>query len=192
MPKPMQTALKEWQLVIDALAAGRQVFLLRKGGIAEGKSGFEPKHRKFVFFPTWEHQHTELVKPGEQSAASAETTEEEHVKMRHFGEFRHIALAPEDPAAFARADEHYIWNERYIAMRYGYRPELPLYLLTVRLYRLPQPAVIPRDRRYKGCRSWVMLYDDVPTHGASPALDDETFAARQSELLAALGLPPAH
>ena len=30
----MKIALKEWAVVIEAMAAGHQIFLLRKGGIA--------------------------------------------------------------------------------------------------------------------------------------------------------------
>ena len=39
----MKTALKEWAVLVEALAEGGQTFLLRKGGIAEGKRGFEPQ-----------------------------------------------------------------------------------------------------------------------------------------------------
>ena len=59
----MTTALKEWAVVVAALARGDQFFLLRKGGIAEGKHGFELQHREFLFFPTWEHQHADWVRP---------------------------------------------------------------------------------------------------------------------------------
>lgn len=185
----MQIALKEWQLVIDALAAGRQIFLLRKGGIAEGKTGFEPKHRSFLFFPTWEHQHTGLVKPEFRAEATPDTADPERITFRHAGEVAHVAEAPHDRTAFARIPQAHIWNEAYLQMRYNYRPDLPLYLLTIRAYHLDQPVTLPRDRRYKGCRSWVMLNTGISTSGMSPALDDENFAARQEELLDALGLP---
>src|SRR2546427_10361594 len=49
-------ALKEWAVVCRALEEGRQVLLLRKGGILEYRQGFEVKHDKFLMFPTFEHQ----------------------------------------------------------------------------------------------------------------------------------------
>lgn len=48
----MMAALKEWAIVCKALEEGRQVLLLRKGGIMEYKQGFEIKHNKFLLFPT--------------------------------------------------------------------------------------------------------------------------------------------
>src|SRR6185295_3120254 len=49
-------ALKEWAIVCRALEEGRQVVLLRKGGILEYRQGFEVKHNKFFLFRTFEHQ----------------------------------------------------------------------------------------------------------------------------------------
>ncbi|MED5454303.1 MAG: DUF1802 family protein, partial [Verrucomicrobiota bacterium] len=37
----MKTAFKEWAVVIDALGRGEQIIILRKGGIHEGKGGFQ-------------------------------------------------------------------------------------------------------------------------------------------------------
>ena len=49
-------ALKEWAVVCRALEEGRQVLLLRKGGILEYRQGFKVKHDRFLLFPTYEHQ----------------------------------------------------------------------------------------------------------------------------------------
>ena len=54
-------ALKEWAVVCKALEEGRQILLLRKGGIMEYKQGFEVKHNKFLLFPTFEHQSKESI-----------------------------------------------------------------------------------------------------------------------------------
>jgi len=40
---PLYPAFKEWQVIVDALAVGEQSLLLRKGGIAEGRGGFDQK-----------------------------------------------------------------------------------------------------------------------------------------------------
>ena len=40
-------ALKEWASVCKALEEGKQILLLRKGGIMEFRKGFEMKHNEF-------------------------------------------------------------------------------------------------------------------------------------------------
>src|ERR671922_110486 len=57
----MMAALKEWAVVCKALEEGRQILLLRKGGIMEYRQGFEVKHDKFLLFPTFEHQSKESI-----------------------------------------------------------------------------------------------------------------------------------
>ena len=55
---------KEWQVVCDALATGRQSILLRKGGIHEGREGFSFAHDSFFLFPTRFHAQGEHVREG--------------------------------------------------------------------------------------------------------------------------------
>ena len=55
---------KEWQVVCDALASGRQTVILRKGGIHEGRAGFSFAHESFYLFPTRFHAQGEHVREG--------------------------------------------------------------------------------------------------------------------------------
>jgi len=57
-PISLDIALKEWASVIAALESGRQILLLRKGGILEqsNKNRFSIIHNEFLFFPTYLHQ----------------------------------------------------------------------------------------------------------------------------------------
>lgn len=172
----MNIALKEWAVVIDALSQGRQIFLLRKGGIAEGKRGFELEHRRFLLFPTWEHQHREALQPEWRERFDAlEPPDASLLEMRYFAEAHDIVEAPTSVEAFLRLSESHVWTEPFFEKRYGYRPDLPLFVVGVRTYRLPEPVRIPNDRRYKGCRSWVELYEDVPVEGASPVFSESAF-----------------
>src|SRR5947207_15492075 len=57
----MRLAFKEWAIVVDALGRGKQILILRKGGISEGREGFKPEHSEFLFFPTAFHQQRESV-----------------------------------------------------------------------------------------------------------------------------------
>jgi len=56
-------ALKEWATVVKALENGNQTVLLRKGGILETVSGFKIESKKFLLFPTFEHQELKHIKP---------------------------------------------------------------------------------------------------------------------------------
>src|SRR4029077_13319887 len=52
---------KEWSLVCDAMGAGRQSIILRKGGIAEGRGGFQWQADGFFLFPTHFHEQDRRV-----------------------------------------------------------------------------------------------------------------------------------
>lgn len=158
----MRVALKEWAVVVEALAQGKQNFLLRKGGIAEGQRGFELQHRRFLFFPTWEHQQQDWIRPEyQQLFESLKPADPDTLIVGHRAQVDEIRQAPADISELLASAEH-IWAEPYLRMRYEYRPDLPLYVVQVSVFTLPEPVAIPNDRRYKGCRSWVDLYQDVP------------------------------
>ncbi len=63
-------AFKEWASVCDALLAGRQTIILRKGGISEGKAPgtFVPEHSQFWLYPTWVHQAEQGVRESPAAA----------------------------------------------------------------------------------------------------------------------------
>ena len=48
--------------VCDALLAGRQQLLLRKGGIHEGRKGFSFRHEAFALFPTRFHAQAAQIR----------------------------------------------------------------------------------------------------------------------------------
>ncbi len=184
----MKTALKEWAVVVEALAEGRQTFLLRKGGIAEGKRGFELQHDEFVFFPTWEHQHADSIRPEFHNLFETVKPPDQNVlEIRYLAKVTDVLRAPVEMEAMQRLARHHIWAEPFVRMRYEYRPDLPLFIMLPRIFRLPQPVQIPHDRRYAGCRSWVTLYRDVDVAGAQPILPGNEFQSARDDLLAGLG-----
>ena len=183
----MKIALKEWAVVIEAMAAGHQIFLLRKGGIAEASAGFEPsfepRRREFLFFPTWEHQHLDSVRP-EFHRFFSEITEPdpENLEIRYMGRVTDILVAPRSHPRIDHLNPHHIWTEACVDKRYEYRPGLPLFIVIVRLFRLSEPRRIPLERRYAGCRSWVELCEDVPTDSLEPVIDDTRFDLLRNQL----------
>ncbi len=83
----MKTAFKEWAVICRALGTGRQVLILRKGGIGEEAGTFRPEHREFLFFPTGFHQSPGKVLPEADRLlreAEAEQPSADQVTFRHF------------------------------------------------------------------------------------------------------------
>src|SRR5947207_851465 len=56
-------AFKEWAVICDALSEGRQIALLRKGGIREEEGLFRVSDPEFFLLSTYEHEDAGLLKP---------------------------------------------------------------------------------------------------------------------------------
>src|SRR5271156_6254271 len=55
-------AFKEWAIVCASIERGETSVIFRKGGIAEGRKGFQFKHRRFFLFPTYFHEQIERTR----------------------------------------------------------------------------------------------------------------------------------
>ncbi len=173
----LDVALKEWKIVCDLLIGGELVFLLRKGGIIEdaGPGRFELQHRRFALYPSWAHQRPEMLKPAFRNRLVV-MDEPNELTMEGFGEAAHIWEVP-CRAVFDRLEAWHPWSAEQIDVRFNYRPENPLYLVAVRVYRLAQPKTIQAGVVYGGCRSWVPLTpkDAVDEAEATAVVDAEQF-----------------
>jgi hypothetical protein len=183
----LKIALKEWAVVCSALAVGRQIILLRKGGIYESSSEFEIEHRQFVFFPTYLHQNAAMLKESEGAGLKPVAAEPEKIEISLAGEITDI-LPVTDRAAIDSLDTLHIWSPKLIDMRFNYRPENPLYLLLVRAYKLPTPTIIVNTPAYAGCKSWVPLERGINVKNASPALSDADYAGARERIFQHLKL----
>lgn len=158
--------------------------LLRKGGIHEPQGDFKPAHEEFFLLPAREHQRLDLLKP-EAGALPANlmgaeaSTLMEPFRLKAWARL-HAAVALSDPCqAYELAGEH-IWTEAYVRQRVEYKPERPLFVLLLRVYRLEQELVVPWNERYVGCRSWVELDAPLEAELKGPVLDDAAFGAMLS------------
>ena len=196
MRESNRMALKEWAVVVQALAKGEQIFLLRKGGIAEEEGEFRLAAREFFLYPTWEHQQEAWIRQAHhrwlqpQYAAAwrgpvfpslADAPQGAELSLEHYAAVTDVWPAPE-LARMKQLADAFVWNDAFLEKRYAYKPHLPLSVLVVRTYRLPQPLRLPYLDRYAGCRSWVELAEALPTRGAAPVLDDAEFERRRSAL----------
>jgi hypothetical protein len=166
-----RTALKEWAVAVKALEEGREVLILRKGGIHEKR--FPLEHREFLLYPTYDHQRQELLK------APFHADLREVLVMRcPPGLVRITAWAKAtDVWEVSRAEtlaalsRHFMWTDDYAAERLRWRPTQPLRVAALRVYRLAEPRIIPVRDAYGGCLSWLELADELSLAGLQPALD---------------------
>jgi hypothetical protein len=185
-PTSLSIALKEWATVCRALETGRQLILLRKGGISESIGGFELENRQFLLFPTYLHQNLAMLKPEAHAGFEPHTAEPDHVKLSSAGEVTDI-IRVQSRAQMDALEEEHVWTPPLIDMRFNYRPANPLYLLLVRAYRLPAAVTIENTPAYAGCKSWVPLDRPVETAGGTPVLDDAAFESRRKGILGKIG-----
>jgi hypothetical protein len=203
----ISVALKEWAIVCKALEEGRQILLLRKGGIMEYKKGFEIKHEKFLLYPTYEHQSSELIQA--EYVKNFETVlqnapEKGTNKITAYAkviELREI----NDLKILHKLKRYHIWNDSYVKARMSYNPKKPMSVLLLRVYKASESKVINTRPEWDGCKSWISigfnLYDNTtienkeqmqPTyqnhrhqknHMNKPVLDDAKFNLLASEVL---------
>jgi hypothetical protein len=186
-PNDLQVALKEWASVCAALSHGRQIILLRKGGIYESAGEFEIEHRQFLLFPTYLHQNAAMLKIDERSGLTTLAAEPAKIEISLAGAITNI-ISMTSRAAMNTLDDEHIWTSPLIDMRFNYRPENPLYLLLVRAYALRQPVTIDNTPAYAGCKSWVPLEQAVETTDAMAVLDDAEYAHRRDGILGRIAL----
>jgi hypothetical protein len=194
-------ALKEWAVVCELLLAGRQVVLLRKGGIHEPRRGFAIEHDAFYLYPNVEHQrrdelrpelHPLLDTPPPAPQASGAVVVPGYCRVVDVLDVGGDPGAGGDPAparGLQALQANTCWTWPFFERRLRYKPERPLFAVTVRAYRFAEPASLPYHRLYAGCRSWVPLRDAVPAAtlaGATPALDDDAFARQRRAVRDAL------
>ena len=194
-PAPiLRPAFKEWQAVVSSLGAGAQVLILRKGGIAEGRTGFEVKHKRFWLLPTRFHQQGEklLAEKLPSGAVTAGGFEQvpaagaDRVTVSFFAEVTHVGYLSEWGAVEALSPFH-PWKAEVVRERFDYvKPgmEPGLHAILVRVHRLRQPREIVWEKAYDGCKSWVELPLDWDE--ADPVLGEADYRAQVGKIEAAL------
>lgn len=192
--------LKEWAIVCKALEEGRQVVLLRKGGIREYKEGFTLKHPDFFLFPTFEHQDKNSLQQdyvirfedinSEVKFQSISNNNEKPNDYTIISLYARAELVKDiaDKSILKKVEKYHIWNEHYIDIRMNYNPSKPLSLVLLRVYKLANPIRVFNERAWAGCKSWIPINIDLPStanfeKNFSPVLDNEKFNQIQKEIM---------
>ncbi len=181
-PEELAVGLKEWDCVCQALITGKQIILLRKGGIHESGGEFEVEFRRFLLFPTFLHQDKSVLKPEAQDLVRSSGAEPRQIQLDAFADVTDIIRIDEDYQLPPIRDYH-IWTDKLVDMRLNYRPENPLYILLCRAHRLPAPITIDNHKAYGGCKSWVGLRQTIDVCNATPVLDSPTYQKYRDEIV---------
>lgn len=179
---------KEWANVCEALGTGVMSLILRKGGIHEGRGGFEFKHTEFFLFPTWFHTQGEKLTwqaPNPERFVFPPEDGRTSVDIDYFCTLEQVWRVTEWDKVAALAP-HHVWAEDVIKERFVYDEESCLNVALVRTWRLPERWSFPYSKSYGGCRSWITL--PKPAHmELTPALSADAFAATKAVISAILG-----
>jgi hypothetical protein len=176
-------AFKEWAAVCEALAAGRQTIILRKGGIQEGRDGFGVKHQSFWLYPTNFHQQAACLTADANDFVARAARARISTATVPIRLLAHIHTAYElatEQSVLRLAGEH-IWSEATVRQRFGYR-QPGLFLLIVRVFARPQSIEVFETATMEGCKSWVNLSEPIPTVELVPVLGDDEFQKRLTRI----------
>ena len=177
-------AFKEWAVVCRALGAGRQILILRKGGIAEGPRGFEVTDKQFFLFPTYLHQApTSVVPEYREALASSVDPSPGRVSISLYATVASWLRIGSLDKLRALEGLH-IWSDEIVSERFHRWSEESVVALLVRIYALPSPVVVDALPAYAGCKSWITLAEQVPLDGVRPVIADEDFERKLAEVRA--------
>lgn len=193
LPPDSNLALKEWAVAVKALAAGKQILILRKGGIHRADKEFRVVHPEFLLYPTYEHQNAELVKAANHADLQQTLDEDDVPGLVTLGCWCVVTdkFQVSEQTALDRLAQHHIWTTDYANKRLRWRPKQPLTVALLRVYTMQQPQALPVLPDYGGCKSWVELGQDVPLGNMTPALDDAAYEAQAAAIRGALKAEPA-
>ena len=150
--------LKEWATVVKALEYGKQTVILRKGGILETASGFRVESKKFLLFPTWEHQEAKHVKP-EYYDFLNETLNQK--PKQGYNIITSLAEILDEKDILSkeivnRLSSFHVWSDEYIDERINWMPEKPIKAAFLRTYKIPEIEISLKPE-FEGCKSWIEL-----------------------------------
>ena len=185
MKKENHIAFKEWAAIVQALSEGKQILIIRKGGIREETGEFQLEHNEFFLFPTFEHQNPEDLKPqahGYLKKALLEQPKKNQIPIRYYAEVQKI-IRMENEADISRINAHHVWSDKAMKERFHFGRHKGFHVLAVRLYRLPEIIWVPFHSDYAGCKSWAELKSQIKTDPSTAVLSDSAFQTELKNVL---------
>lgn len=183
------TALKEWAVSVKALQEGKQIIVMRKGGIIEETRDFQLLSQSFYLMPAYEHQRKELLKEPYRDEMDETlkgwSPEADTIKLEAYAEaVQDIEI--NDQETLDKLRELHIWTDTFAEERLKWKRKKPLHLLILKVHKLEEPIYAPMRPAYTGCKSWVRLEDPVAEPAMHPVLTGEEFERETQRILSAL------
>jgi hypothetical protein len=179
VPPELSFALKEGAAVCRAVGEGKQIVLLRKGGIVERGGGFALECPWFFLLPTSEQPDAADLTIPPNGAPGGPPQGPFPVTLLALGE-----AFPVRSLETARSLRPFtVYSDPFIEKRWIYRPDRPLFAVLLLAFRRMETWTVPADPRYAGCVSWTELASPVPTGRFSPVLDRSEFDRRRDEVV---------
>jgi hypothetical protein len=183
----LRHAFKEWAVIVQALAEGRQVLILRKGGIAEKDGAFQVEQMRFWLYPTYFHEKQTGLRPEAADLlkkVDAARPGPDVVRLTHFAEVAGVYHLRDLETALKLEPLH-LWSQETVQQRFLYRTP-GLYVLPVRVFRAARATDLEETAAFAGCKTWVDLEHDLATDGAEPVLSEPAFDTFRRHLHALL------
>jgi hypothetical protein len=171
---------KEWAIVCEALGRGEQSVIVRKGGIAEGRSGFAFRHSEFFLFPTFFHEQVNKVRVDGLEIPRERAGE---IEIRYFAKI----IVAEHITSFETAaalEPLHVLQRSVVRERFDYDKAPGLHVALVRVFRLVPTWIFPDASSYGGCRSWVKLPEAPATTKLEPVLTNQEHEERAGQFRA--------
>jgi len=182
-------ALKEWAVTVKALAEGRQLIVMRKGGIAEETREFQLVSPRFYLMPAYEHQKHHLLKEIHRSELDELLADwRNNDGMLRLNAYAEVVQDIEvtDQETLDKLRDFHIWTDGFAEERLKWKRTKPLHVLVLRVYKLDEEVELPIVPAYTGCKSWARLEQEVQHSPYKPVLSDEDFYAQVDRINQAL------
>jgi hypothetical protein len=153
--QPGVPAFKEWAIVCASIGSGETTVIFRKGGIAEGRKGFQFKHRSFFLFPTYFHEQIEQTRLGRERDMKARN---DGVAISVFVEVEFCSWV-HDLNPIKALEPLHVLQSSVLEQRFHYNQQEGLHVAFLRAFRITPVWELPSHPSYGGCRSWITLPD---------------------------------
>lgn len=162
---------------------GKQILLLRKGGIREQKKGFSVDHSEFFLFPTLPHQLEESLIPAVHQdfrSLAASQAGNQKIEIKCYGVVEEV-ITVSQLDCLRHLERKHILNWNCFERRFHYRKP-GLHLILLRVYKLSKSHQIRAQKKYEGCVSWVEIEEALSTQGAEMVLPEVEFEFKVNEI----------
>ena len=174
----VQVALKEWAVTAKVLSQGKQILILRKGGIHQEDKNFRIIHPNFLILETYEHQKPELVKPEFsdmcQSLIDSPPLDSGVISFNLWAKVTD-KFELRDEQDLIKINDKHLWTGDYAKSRFHWRPSQPLTIALLRVYKLHEPIEVPVSSEFAGCKSWIEFNKPVEIGKMTPVLDESQY-----------------